>query len=54
MDYKYIFRDICVGWPGSVHEAMVFKNSGMYNKLAVEKTLDGNEIQISGTTIPLL
>jgi len=53
VDYKYIFRDICVGWPGNVHDARVFKNSGIYNKLTVEKILDGNEMQISGTTIPL-
>ena len=53
VDYKYIFRDICVGWPGSVHDARVFKNSGIYTKLSVDKILDGSEIQISDTTIPL-
>jgi len=53
MDLKYVFRDICVGWPGSVHDARVFKNSGIYNQLATDMILDGIEIQISGTIIPL-
>ena len=39
VDYKYIFRDICIGWPGSVYDARVYKNSGIYQKLAVDKIL---------------
>jgi len=27
VDHNCMFRNICVGWPGSVHDARVFSNS---------------------------
>ena len=30
VDCSYLFLDICVGWPGKIHDARVFKNSPLF------------------------
>ena len=44
-----LFQDICVGWLGSVHDACVFKNSGVYNKV---KNGNSFTINIRGMEVP--
>ncbi|XP_070552294.1 uncharacterized protein [Ptychodera flava] len=53
-DDNYCFMNVNVGWAGSVHDARVFANSSVYQKLQ-ENTLFPNITEnISGVEIPLV
>ena len=41
VDCNYRFRDLVIGWPGSVHDARVLSNSLLYKKGMENKLFPG-------------
>ena len=52
-DHNYISRDICIGWPGSVHDTRIFANSFLYKKLVNKQILINGSITICNKEIPI-
>ena len=53
-DHRYCFTNIYIGWPGSVHDARVFKNSDLYIK-GQNGSLDPTTDKIiNGVKVPLV
>ena len=54
VDFKYLFTDIYVGWPGKVHDARVFRNSSIYTKGCQGTLFPPRPRNINGTDVPLV
>ena len=50
---KYEFLDICIGWPGSIHDARVFVYSNLCKKITHGHFVLNKSITISGVHVPL-
>ena len=48
VDHDYLFRNLCIGWPGSVHDARVFANSSLHTKVMNGELLQGDHINVNG------
>jgi len=53
VDANYCFLDICVGWPGSVHDARVFVHSNLYKKITDSQLIPDKSERISSVDVPL-
>ncbi|CAB4037988.1 Hypothetical predicted protein, partial [Paramuricea clavata] len=53
VDCNYLYRDVVIGWPGSIHDARVFSNWAIY-KNGNEQNLFPNDLtkEINGEEIP--
>ena len=53
VDSTYLFRDVVVGWPRSVHDARVFSNSAIFRKGNEGKLFPSNlSKELNGEEIP--
>ena len=54
VDFRGVFMDVCIGWPGKVHDACVFSNLDIYKK-GIQGSLLINTIKlIISTSIGVL
>ena len=53
-DHRYCFTDIYIGWPGSVHDAPVLKNSELYFKGQNGTLVPSTHRTINGVEVPLV
>ena len=52
VDHNYLFQNLCIGWPGSVHDAIVLVNSSLFRKVNNSELLVGDSIQVYGRDLP--
>ncbi|CAM4685680.1 unnamed protein product [Lepidochelys kempii] len=52
VDHKGRFTNINVGWPGKVHDARIFRNSGLFQKLQERAFFPDQKITIGDVEMP--
>ena len=52
-DADYCFMDVCIGWPGSVHDARVFVHSPIYSRITEKDLLPNKLMSVNGVNVPL-
>ncbi|CAM5140038.1 unnamed protein product [Natator depressus] len=54
VDHKGHFTNINMGWPGTVHDARIFKNSGLFQKLQEGTFFSDQKITIGDAEMPIV
>ena len=53
VDADYCFLDVCIGWPGSVHDTRVFVHSPIYILITEKDLFPNKPVSINGVNVPL-
>ncbi|CAM4581506.1 unnamed protein product [Caretta caretta] len=53
VDHKGCFTNINVGWPGKVHDARIFRNSGLFQKLQEGTLFPDQKITVGDVEMPI-
>ncbi|CAM4559424.1 unnamed protein product [Lepidochelys olivacea] len=54
VDHKGRFTDISVGWPGKVHDARIFRNSGLFKQLQEGTYFPDQKITVGDVEMPIV
>ena len=54
VDFRGIFTDVYIGWPGRVHDARIFSNSDLYQKGSNGQLFPDQTRTINGHNLPLV
>ena len=54
VDFRCLFLDIYIGWPGKVHDTHVLVNSKVYQKATSGTLLPDWSIRLGGVKVPLV
>ena len=54
VDFRYLFLDVYIGWPGKVHDARVLVNSTAYQKATSGTLLPNWTTRMGGVNVPLV
>ncbi|CAM5154938.1 unnamed protein product, partial [Natator depressus] len=54
VDHKGRFTNISVGWPGKVHDARIFRNSGLFQKLQEGTLFPDQKITVGDVEMPIV
>ncbi|CAM5075196.1 unnamed protein product [Natator depressus] len=54
VDHKGRFTNINVGWPGKVHDARIFRNSGLFQKLQEGTLFPDQKITVGDVEMPIV
>ncbi|CAM4649237.1 unnamed protein product [Lepidochelys kempii] len=54
VDHKGRFTDINVGWPGKIHDARIFRNSGLFEQLQEGTYFPDQKITIGNVEMPIV
>ncbi|CAM4563129.1 unnamed protein product [Caretta caretta] len=54
VDHKGCFTNINVGWPGKVHDACIFRNSGLFQKLQQGTFFPDQKIAVGDVEMPIV